>query len=110
MTTENEIKPVASAEALDGGRCAVDAGFGGNRRPLKRWSIAMALRASFAKREIEERRPMGSWRIGVDRDRDALRWQAWDAAERRQSEALRKSRYAPSPNIASETAPHQPPQ
>lgn len=28
MTTPNEIKPAASAEALDGGRCAVDAGFG----------------------------------------------------------------------------------
>ena len=28
MTTENEIKPAAPAEAIDGGRCAVDAGFG----------------------------------------------------------------------------------
>ena len=28
MTTPNEIKPAAPAEALDGGRCAVDAGFG----------------------------------------------------------------------------------
>jgi hypothetical protein len=28
MTAENEIKPAAPAEALDGGRCAVDAGFG----------------------------------------------------------------------------------
>lgn len=28
MTTENEIKPAAPAEGLDGGRCAVDAGFG----------------------------------------------------------------------------------
>lgn len=26
MTTENEMKPAAPAEALDGGRCAVDAG------------------------------------------------------------------------------------
>lgn len=32
MTTENEIKPAASAEGLDGGRCAVDAGFG-----FRRW-------------------------------------------------------------------------
>ena len=28
MTTENEIKPAAPAEAIDGGRCAVDDGFG----------------------------------------------------------------------------------
>ena len=28
MTTQNEIKPAAPAEGLDGGRCAVDAGFG----------------------------------------------------------------------------------
>lgn len=28
MTTPNEIKPATPAEALDGGRCAVDAGFG----------------------------------------------------------------------------------
>jgi len=28
MTTPNEIKPAAPAEGLDGGRCAVDAGFG----------------------------------------------------------------------------------
>ena len=28
MTTSNEIKPAAPAEAPDGGRCAVDAGFG----------------------------------------------------------------------------------
>lgn len=28
MTTPNETKPVALAETLDGGRCAVDAGFG----------------------------------------------------------------------------------
>lgn len=29
MTTPNEIKPAAPAEAPAGGRCAVDAGFGG---------------------------------------------------------------------------------
>lgn len=28
MTTPNEIKPTAPVEAPDGGRCAVDAGFG----------------------------------------------------------------------------------
>lgn len=28
MTTKNEIKPAAPVEAPDGGRCAVDAGFG----------------------------------------------------------------------------------
>jgi endonuclease YncB( thermonuclease family) len=28
MTTENEIKPAAPVEGFDGGRCAVDAGFG----------------------------------------------------------------------------------
>lgn len=31
MTPENEIKPAAPAEGLDGGRCAVDAGFGSLR-------------------------------------------------------------------------------
>ena len=28
MSTQNEIKPAAPAEGLDGGRCAGDAGFG----------------------------------------------------------------------------------
>lgn len=28
MSTQNEIKPATPAEALNGGRCAVDAGFG----------------------------------------------------------------------------------
>jgi hypothetical protein len=32
MTTPNEIKPAASAEGLDGGRCTVDAGLGPNVR------------------------------------------------------------------------------
>lgn len=31
MSTPNEIKPTAPAEAPDGGRCAVDAGFGNSR-------------------------------------------------------------------------------
>lgn len=38
MTTQNEIKPVAPAEGLDGGRCAVDAGFG-PPRPVHRWPL-----------------------------------------------------------------------
>lgn len=44
MTTQNENKPAAPAEAPDGGRCAVDAGFGGpvfdvtKIKPIAPWS------------------------------------------------------------------------
>lgn len=37
MTTKNEIKPAAPAEAIDGGRCAVDAGLAVLRKRRKHW-------------------------------------------------------------------------
>lgn len=43
MATKNEIKPTASAEAPDSGRCAVDAGFGTWRTPADAPSATLLL-------------------------------------------------------------------